>query len=319
MKKKLLALLLACLLLLGAAPLGILAGAAAPPAEALAATLAAIEAYNSTHGGIGALAADASGDEIVVTGEAKDVTKGLVLPHKANWKAKLNGDTEGEALIRGTVTVLLGAEIFTDGRAVEGLEIHVQGGVIAGAEAIYSPGGIVQITGGIVVGNIYASELSIENARVDIDDGAGLENSVVYIAPTATTNLEDKLTNYIEDNGQGLLTVIGDVTLNSPLEFEVLYIPDDAKLTINANDFALPEDTLLIVDGKLVLPEGYDFSEWKGTVTGQNVDDFGEDLPGDGDDDDDGNSTEPTLKWWQRLPDWAQWSLRYICFGWIWM
>jgi len=316
MKKKLLALLLACLLLLGAAPLGILAGAAAPPAEALAATLAAIEAYNSTHGGIGALAADASGDEIVVTGEAKDVTKGLVLPHKANWKAKLNGDTEGEALIRGTVTVLLGSEIFTDGRAIEGQEIHVQGGVIAGAEAIYSPGGIVQITGGIVVGNIYASQISIENALVEIEDAAGLENSVVYIAPTTTANLEDKLTNYIMSNGQGLLTVVGDVTLSFPIEFEVLYIPENAKLTVSTNDFSLPNDAMLIVDGELELPEDHDYSDWEGDVVGENADDlddyWSKDEPPDDDD------YQPP-KWWQRAPRWTQWILRYICFGWAWM
>ncbi|MCL2300039.1 MAG: hypothetical protein FWC27_07830 [Firmicutes bacterium] len=26
-----------------------------------------------------------------------------------------------------------------------------------------------------------------------------------------------------------------------------------------------------------------------------------------------------TLKWWQRLPGWLQWILRYVFFGWIWM
>jgi len=25
------------------------------------------------------------------------------------------------------------------------------------------------------------------------------------------------------------------------------------------------------------------------------------------------------LKWWQKLPNWMQWILRYLCFGWIWM
>ena len=240
------------------------------------------------------------------------MTKGLVLPHKVNWKATLSGETEGEALISGSVTVMLGAEIFTDGRAVEGQEIHVQGGVIAAAEAIVSPGGIVQITGGIIIGNIHASQLSIENARVDIDAATGLENSVVYIAPTATTNLEDVLVNYISSNGQGLLTVIGDVTLSSPVEFEVLYIPEGAKLTISTSDFTLPDDTLLIVDGKFVLPDGYDASEWEGEVAGINADDFEDDSPGDDD-----NPPVLTLKWWQRLPVWAQWGLRYVCFGWV--
>jgi len=28
---------------------------------------------------------------------------------------------------------------------------------------------------------------------------------------------------------------------------------------------------------------------------------------------------EPPLKWWQKQPNWIQWLLRYICFGWIWM
>jgi len=25
------------------------------------------------------------------------------------------------------------------------------------------------------------------------------------------------------------------------------------------------------------------------------------------------------LRWWEKLPAWLQWILRYICFGWIWM
>ena len=25
------------------------------------------------------------------------------------------------------------------------------------------------------------------------------------------------------------------------------------------------------------------------------------------------------MHWWQRLPGWAQWVLRWLCFGWIWM
>ena len=316
MKKTLLTLLALCL----AAALALaclLPASAAPPEAALAATLAAIEAYNESHGGTGALAAGASGDEIIITGEAAYVTKGLTLPHKVNWKAKLNGDTEGEALINGSVTVMLGSEIFTDGRAVEGQEIHVQGGVIAGAEAIYSPGGIVQITGGIVVGNIYASQISIENALVEINDAEGLENSVVYIAPTATSNLEDKLTNYIMSNGQGLLTVVGDVTLSFLIEFEVLYIPEGAKLTVSTNDFTLPNDAMLIVDGELELPEDHDYSDWEGDVAGGNADDLDDywsrdELPDDEDE-------QPLPKWWQRAPRWAQWILRYICFGWAWM
>ena len=29
--------------------------------------------------------------------------------------------------------------------------------------------------------------------------------------------------------------------------------------------------------------------------------------------------TEIYLRWWQKLPMWIQWLLRYICFGWAWM
>ena len=315
--KKTLSLFLTLCLTTTLALLCLTPASAASPEVALAATLAAIEDYNESHGGTGVLAAGESGDEIIITGEAAYVTKGLALPHKVNWKAKLNGDTEGEALIEGYVTVLLGSEIFTDGRAIEGQEIHVQGGVIAAAEAIYSPGGIVHITGGIVAGNIYASQISIENARVDINDAEGLENSVVHIAPTATANLEDKLTNYIMSNGQGLLTVVGDVTLSFPIEFEVLYIPEGAKLTIDSADFALPNDAMLIVDGELVLPDDQDYSDWEGNVVGENADDLedywaGDELTEDEDE-------QPLLKWWQRAPRWAQWILRYICFGWAWM
>ena len=300
--------------------------AAAAPAEVYTATLAVIEAYNETHGGIGELAAAESGNEIIVTGEVMGATKGIVLPHRVIWKAKLSGDIAGEALIKGSVKVIYGAEVFTDGRAIEGQEILVDGGVVFGAEAIYAPGGIVRITGGIVEGNIYASQLSIENARVDIDDGAGLENSIVYVAPTATANLEDKLTNYIEDNGQGLLTVVGNVTLTSAIDFEILYIPEDAELTVTNAAFALAEDALLIVDGKLELPADHDYSGWEGTVTGQNADNLKgywskDKLPGEEywSGNDDLSEDEPSLKWWQKAPSWAQWVLRYVCFGWSWM
>lgn len=27
----------------------------------------------------------------------------------------------------------------------------------------------------------------------------------------------------------------------------------------------------------------------------------------------------PPKKWWQKLPNWVQWILRSICFGWFWM
>ena len=302
---------------------------AAAPTEAYTATLAVIEAYNQTHGGIGELAAEESGSEIIITGEVIGATKGISLPHMVVWKAKLSGDTAGEALIKGSVNVMYGAEIFTDGRAIEGQEILVDGGVVFGAEAIYSPGGTVRITGGIVEGNIYASQLFIENARVDIDDGAGLENSIVYVAPTATANLEDKLTNYIEDNGQGLLTVVGDVTLNSAIDFEILYVPEDAELTVTNAAFALAEDAMLIVDGKLDLPADHDYSGWEGTVTGQNADDLKgysskdelpeEELPDDGSSEDELPGWDQSLKWWQKAPSWAQWILRYVCFGWSWM
>ncbi|MDR2687448.1 MAG: hypothetical protein LBB75_06825 [Oscillospiraceae bacterium] len=30
-------------------------------------------------------------------------------------------------------------------------------------------------------------------------------------------------------------------------------------------------------------------------------------------------SSHPSQKWWQYLPVWVQWTLWYVCFGWIWM
>jgi len=139
------------------------------PTKALAtegdygANLAAVEEFNKTHGGTGKLFAELGfneeGQEItIITGEVTGATKGISLLYVA-WKAKLSGSTAGEALVKGDIEIMPGAEIRTDGRAIEVYNyLRVNGGIITATEAIYSDDtdySIIFIGGGVITGDIY--------------------------------------------------------------------------------------------------------------------------------------------------------------------
>ena len=76
----------------------------------------------------------------------------------------------------------------------------------------------------------------------------------------------------------------------------------------------------LVIDGTLI----YDNSEYQffkiisGTISGKNAGDLAGTYK-------DGQKitniiiVDPPLKWWQRLPSFLQFLLRWLCFGWIWM
>jgi len=347
--KKMYSVLLALVVLVGFA--GFVPAGAAFSADDLAylATITAmLNTYNITHGGAGALSAELGCDEfdnvvVIVTGNVTGATKGLSLQGAyvdLIWRAKLTGNTTGEALIYNACGRFeTGTEILTNGRAIEGAHISVYGGTITGA--IHVTEGWLFIGGGVIASDlIYASNedvlfiegnakvegsivssrpisingdavvnsssisapsVSIENsAKVNADDISGIMNGWITIAPTATTNFADKLTNCVYNS-----TVLGTVTISLGREvWETLYIPAGAKLTIGDGvAFVLKNGAKLVIDGELVLPKNFDFSEWDGRVTGKNA----------------GDLKGKYTTWWRRAPNWAQWFLRYICFGWIWM
>ena len=296
----------------------------------------AIESHD--HGGEGELTATLHNNSIIVTGEVTGMTQGLVLENgefPVIVQAQLSGNPAGgEALITSNSWLFIadGAEIFTIGRAIEAYDVMMAGGLIVAAEAIIAAERI-SINGGTVNGSLRLTnplaQLSIssnaqvnaysieanwhvditENAQVAVENLAGLANTIVYIAQTAETNFEDRLSNFILRMGDGVDMVVGTVTLDHG-EFTVglgqtLYIPEGAKLTIGESEFSL-NGGVIIVDGTLVLPDGVDLSAWEGYVTGENA---GE-LAGDW------TNTQP---WHQGLPRWIQWVLRWIFFGWAWM
>jgi len=318
--------------------------------EAMAAIIAAVAQYNKTNGGTGSLVATVGemrdgGPGVVITGEVTGAKKGIELLNAGVvWKAKLSGNTAGEALISiDRVEFMSGTEIQTNGRAIEGFDIIVLGGIIAAPEAIHAEwlridggtitGDLFSITGFTLLGGTIKGSLTggqgtgvveirncvidapkitlgpsgdfirlfvMENAVVNVGS-ISIENGYVDIEPTATTNLESKLNNCILSIYPNL-TILGNVTIDGFTVYrgQTLNIPEGAKLTITTNNFKLEKGGKLVIDGKLVLPKGYNLAQLKGTITGKNAKEF---MP----------------KWWQKLPGWLQWIFRYILFGWIWM
>jgi len=222
----------------------------------IATVIAAVEEFNRTHGGTGALIVtfgyDDNGFEaMVITGEVTGATRGLALPFNVVWQAKLSGDpVGGEALINGSLVIMPGAEITTSGRAIETYGVRMAGGTITAAEAIYAlddgfgvaiQDGVVNgdinfvhtISGGTINGSFAAhriaggtinapalsafNHLTIEgDARVSAECVVGLENTVTSIAPTAAVDFEDRLNNFIRNDNPDL-TIVGNVTLSREL------------------------------------------------------------------------------------------------------
>lgn len=323
--------------------------------DAFATLKEVVAEFNQSHGGTGELIATAEGSgeylRLRITGEIVGVTRGITFPSAGVpivWQARLSGDTQnGEALVTAPQLIVeTGGEIIASDRAIEGTIVQVNGGLIVGQQAIYSDGHItissgmvsgdltqrgmqLNIESGVVEGsislnpdvplNIFGGMVSapfidagwrvcIENdAQVKIEDITGLENSWVSIASTASTNFEDRLNNVVLQIDD-VAIVLGSATLDYGF-FEIesqqtLYIPRDASLTIKSM-LHLNEGTV-VIDGTLILPEYFNPRDWNGYITGDNSGDLAGSWP-------------RPLSWWQRLPNWIQWVLRWVFFGWIWM
>jgi len=286
--KKLFSVLLAVLTTVGLAFAGSQHAEAWSKEEAIATVMAAVKAYNKSHGGTGELFAEVGdtdwwNDVIIVKGEVAGATKALKLQNngiEVAWRAKLSGNAVGEALIQYESRILVesGAEIRTDGLALEGNDFFITGGTITAANAIRMNGDFLTVSGGDITGDIYVTEAESVGIR-----GGTINGSVSIYA---------------------CRSVFSGGIVNAPLiavRGDEVIIEKGAKVT--ADDFKLPKGTKLVIDGKLVLPKDFDYSNWEGTVTGKNA----------------GKLAGMYPRWWMHLPNWMQWALRYLCFGWIWM
>jgi len=301
--------------------------------DEFAAVIAAVHAFNQTHGGQGELQAEIQGFPdfawVAITGDVTSATRGIQLPHaRIRWQARLHGNSAaGEALITAyNLEIAQGADILTNGIAVRMLEnetygrltmwdgkivgdiysdrwILAQGGNIAGS---LFGGRSVTITGDAVVNAyqvvLFRGSFEVEdNATVYIENVDALRNRQVLIKPTATTNFEDRLTDYIRAEILGnagwiqwvTKTIVGNVIIegNQRVGPTTLVIPADSSLVITGNLYLYGDGTLVLdgtlhVQGRVV---------WRGlaNVSGSRL--------------------------WQLQPAWIQFILRWIFFGWIWM
>ena len=271
--------------------------------------IAAVEAYNLSHGGTGKLVAAKYNDvctcghideRVAITGEAKGVTKGIELFGLFEWKATISGDAQGEALIKANSVILCdGADVRTNGCAVAARTIDMRGGAIAGnlsAEYItLSRNAVVRAS------EITGSVLSVcDDAELYMENMDSIKRIYVQIGTSATTDLKNRLPSYVLLDEQGYdytFTMVGNVVMPQSLVLSVrdrLVIPNGTSLTIHG-DLLLSNDTAVIIDGKISVT---------GIVQNYKIADV--------------SGANRRQLWLQSL-SWFQFLLRYFFFGWLWM
>ena len=123
----------------------------------------------------------------------------------------------------------------------------------------------------------------------------------ILIGAAAATDLKRRLPNYVllADQASGhTYTIVGNVINPGYLALSVsdkLVIPRGSSLTILGN-LLLSSDTVVIIDGKIRV---------EGNVRNYKIADV--------------SGANQRQLWLQTFPDWLQWILLYIFFGWIWI
>jgi len=267
------------------------------------------------------------------------------------WNARLNGSTQpGQALLRshGQFVVSQSGEVINhapNGSAIESHEVIVHGFVRA-AQAITAQ--LVTVTGGGMVqgnitaanevtlfgsgtatqGNIITTRLNVRDgaslhaplvqaawvevlgtSNVLVDNASGLQHAIVTLANTAQTNIIATANNYILRRGN-LWEVMGEVVFNGQLEIDAghtLWIGPDDSLTVDGLELL---GGILVIDGELNLPSTFNFERWQGYVTGTNAGDLAGHWP---------RVSCCEDSWYNQVPNWLHWILRWIAFGWLWM
>jgi len=268
------------------------------------------------------------------------------------WNARLNGSTE-QALLRshGRFILSANAEVINHAPNSSAIETHevVVHGFVRATQAITAQ--LVTVTGGgIVQGNITAArevmisgsgtaaQGNIITTRLNVHDGAGLhapvvqassvevlgtsnvlidntsglQNAIVTLANTAQTNIVRDASNFMLRRGN-LWEVMGQVTLDGQLEIgpgQTLWIGEEDSLTVEALQML---GGFLVVDGTLNLPADFDFSNWQGNVSGENAGELAGNWP---------HPVEGACcehAWYNAVPIWLHWMLRWLGFGWLWM
>jgi len=303
--------------------------------------IAAIEAFNASyqsHGGIGSLVATVTGtNEVTVTGSVTC----------ENYEDDLwieTGETAPYLTVRWNAVMGPRSVLYVNGYGT----FEVIGGKIGGrlesrcwdAKVIVSGGEVncfiitdIKIQGGLVQGhNIVGERLAIlKGATVKLADSVlgvsgeetcCIQSLIVYIDPEADVELDVPLTKYIKANQDfSALTAVGNVAANWNITIkngQILTVPSDATLALH-NPFTLDGGTL-VLDGPMEIMKEYngELVVLSGTITGKSAGSLAGTYK-------DGKKVtniiivDPPLNWWQRLPHFLQWIMRWLCFGWLWM
>jgi len=156
-----------------------------------------------------------------------------------------------------------------------------------------------------------------------IKDIAGVE----YIKATTQDGSHEAFCKVESTAGSVKLTFTGPeetMGANAQLQLEAAMIVagagnGDVDWNSDNTKVATVDDTGLVKaheDGKATITGTIDLDE-SSSVVAEFAVTVGDGIEKGGNNNNNNNNTQ--LKWWQKLPPWLQWILRWFCFGWIWM
>lgn len=302
---------------------------------------AAVERYNRSHGGTGQLSATITGpQEVTITGDVTGVTQPLSLYNGCVY-IKLNANIEADAQNPPY-------SLIRDSRSYGTLE--VVGGVLRGSSfetdinrTIVLSGENINhtfvVSGGALYGGIFASTLILKGGVIDITSSwisttvlLILKDATVHRAPGDFYHTLSSMFAYVDpgvdfgfNHAADYISFLADAdfmeftALNYAHTYreiilskgQTLTIPEGATVDITYGDLILDGGSL-VIDGTLMNSLGYnELIINHGTVTGANA---GE-LAGVYDEQEQPPVGPP---WYEGLPPWLDFILRYYTFGWLW-
>ena len=160
-------------------------------------------------------------------------------------------------------------------------------------------------------GDRWVIEVAVKDA---LNPQSGLGSTVARIADMQT---REEIFEAITDSSGGVIvvdladtgvlynTIYASVTVNA--EGKVIAAANGFNVLASANNMRMLD--MITTDTRLTQSSRWLYArfDW----TDDDVPFPEETIPGP--------ALLPALKWWQRLPDWLQWILRWVFFGWLWM
>jgi len=255
-----------------------------------------IEEYNLTHGGMGELIATVTGpQEVTITGEVTGVTRTLQFLHSHRY-ITIRFDATIEACSNYAPFALI-EDFRRSGK------IYIDGGVLSSENRgvfMWGRDSKLTITGGEVRSGISVERLNVIGGLVNIILPRQLDAAFVYICPKADFEVDWLNINIHANEDFTNFTVTDDVWVSRVIHLrtgDTLTIEEGASLDIGWGSIYLLGGTL-VIDGELL----GNVHAYRGTISGTNA----------------GELAGTHGPWYDRLPSWLDFILRYMLFGFFW-